>query len=254
MSTLAAVLFGLVMFGVGGAIGYYLGRLDHSARAARQDEVEQEFDAYRTKVAEHFGKTADQFHAIGIQYRELYEHLAEGSAALCKLDGPAGTAPFPPMIAAQDTEATEAVVESGEGEVAAAGIDESESREAAERDDLVADAEMTTDAEPVAEAEEGDAEPAADAEPEGETVETDVEQAAEAGSDEEKPDEESVSEDVSADDEEPVVASDDTEEQQDSVAAADGDVTEDAEPAPDNVVELVPRAEADVEADKKTYS
>jgi hypothetical protein len=38
------------------------------------------------------------------------------------------------------------------------------------------------------------------------------------------------------------------------VAAADGDVTEDAEPAPDNVVELVPRTEADVEADKKTYS
>lgn len=233
MSTLAAVLFGLVMFGVGSAIGYYLGRLDHSARAARQDEVEQEFDAYRTKVAEHFGKTADQFHAIGIQYRELYEHLAEGSAALCKLDGPAGTAPFPPMIAAQDTEAPEAVVESEEGDVAAAGIDESESGEADEREDLVADAEMTTDAEP---------------------AETEVEQAAEAGSDEETPDKESVSEDVTADDEERVVASDDTEKQQDTVAAADGDVTDDEEPAPDNVVELVPRAEADVEADKKTYS
>jgi uncharacterized membrane-anchored protein YhcB (DUF1043 family) len=247
MSTLAAILFGLVMFGIGGAIGYYLGRLDHSARAARQDEVEKEFDAYRTKVAEHFGKTADQFHAIGIQYRELYEHLAEGSAALCELDGPAGTAPFPPMIAAQDTEAPEAVVESEEDEVAAADIDESESDEAYERDDLVAEAEVTTDAEPVPD--EGEAEPGTEA------AETDVEQAAEAGSDEETQDEETLSDDIAAEDEASVAAdSDDTEEQRDNVEVADGDAADEAEPAADNVVELVPRTETEVAADKKTYS
>ncbi len=244
MSTLAAVLFGLIMFAVGGAIGFYFSRLDQSARAARQDEVQQEFDAYRTKVAEHFGKTADQFHAIGIQYRELYEHLAEGSAALCELDGPTGTAPFPPAIAAADgTGRPEAVADSADAD-AAAGIDESRSEEPSKDHEPGVDAQATADAEPAPDADQG----------EGETADradgTELEPAAETGSEHAVRDEAVDVEDS----DEPLAAREGTEQSEKPAQPIDGGATDDAESTPDNVVELMPRAEADVEAEKKSYN
>lgn len=95
MSALGIAAAALIILVVGGAIGYYLGRLQQSASSARLQEVESEFDQYRKEVTEHFSETADRFHAIGLQYRDLYEHLAKGSAALCKLDAPATEPPFP---------------------------------------------------------------------------------------------------------------------------------------------------------------
>lgn len=136
MSTLATALSAIVLLLVGGGIGFYLARLGQNATEARCDEIQQEYEAYRAEVAEHFGKTADQFHAIGLQYRELYEHLATGSAALCQLEPPGDGVPFPPAIEAQD--AGEAVAE--------AQAPESES------DAVVAQAESVAEAETVAEA------------------------------------------------------------------------------------------------------
>lgn len=237
MSTLAAVLFGLAMFVAGGAIGYYLGRLDHSARAARQDEVQEEFDAYRADVAEHFGKTADQFHAIGIQYRELYEHLAEGSAALCKLDATAGGAPFPPAIESRDTVAAvdaETTEESADVEEVAQAVEPGES-DAADDDPALATAE-----EPVAEADDSEDEARHEA------AATVAELTAEAGAADD-----GVAE---ADAPEEVAGEDDTDDQRTVAEAVEIAADEAADQAPDNVVELVPRAETDVAADKKTYS
>jgi uncharacterized membrane-anchored protein YhcB (DUF1043 family) len=248
MSTLAAVLFGLIMFAVGGAIGYYFSRLDQSARRARQDEVQQEFDAYRTKVAEHFGKTADQFHAIGIQYRELYEHLAEGSAALCELDRPAGTAPFPPAIAAEEAaESAEAHAPSTEA-AAAAGMDEARREEPEERPETVADTKIKAAAGPTPAADDGEADTV------DETAAADIELDAEAGSDEEAREEVVVSKDVVEDDEAPAMTGDDGEAPEQAAQVADAELADDTGSTPDNVVELVPRTEADVEADKKSYS
>ncbi len=185
MSTLATALFAIVLLLVGGGIGFYLARLGQTASAARCDEIQQEYDAYRTEVADHFGKTAEQFHAIGLQYRELYEHLATGSAKLCELEAPGGGVPFPPAIEAQ-----EAVAEAPESEPETEAVaDEAE----------VAEADM-----PPADfvAESGDeALPAEEPEQPAEEV-----------------------------------------------------VAEEEEPTPDNVVELVPRADEDDKADKQTYS
>lgn len=100
MTTLATAISAIVLLLVGGAIGFYLARLGQSAAAARVEEVQQDYDSYRAEVAEHFGKTAEQFHAIGRQYRDLYDHLAAGSAKLCELEAPEGGALFPPALEA----------------------------------------------------------------------------------------------------------------------------------------------------------
>lgn len=115
MSALGIALLSIVLLLAGGGIGFYLARLGQAAETAKLEEVETEFDAYRQQVTEHFGKTADQFHAIGQQYRELYEHLAEGSQALCKLD--AVEPPFPlvrqaePTLAVEETVGDDAIAE-----------------------------------------------------------------------------------------------------------------------------------------------
>ena len=134
MTTLATAISAIVLLLVGGAIGFYLARLGQSAAAAKAEEVQQDYDSYRAEVAEHFGKTAEQFHAIGRQYRDLYDHLAAGSAKLCELEAPEGGALFPPALEAagedidvdEVTEVEEATAES-ESELRAdepeAGVD-----------------------------------------------------------------------------------------------------------------------------------
>lgn len=134
MTTLATAISAIVLLLVGGAIGFYLARLGQSAAAAKAEEVQQDYDSYRAEVAEHFGKTAEQFHAIGRQYRDLYDHLAAGSAKLCELEAPEGGALFPPALVAagedidvdEVTEVEEATAES-ESELRAdepeAGVD-----------------------------------------------------------------------------------------------------------------------------------
>ncbi|MEE4161739.1 MAG: DUF1043 family protein, partial [Woeseiaceae bacterium] len=105
----------LIILAVGGAIGYYLGRLQQSASSARLEEVESEFDTYRKDVTEHFSKTAEQFQAIGLQYRELYNHLAEGSAALCQLDKLDAEPPFP-LVTDARSETVESPADTGQDE------------------------------------------------------------------------------------------------------------------------------------------
>lgn len=42
-----------------------------------------EADGYRQRVVEHFYGTSEQLRALTVQYRAVYEHLAEGAQALC---------------------------------------------------------------------------------------------------------------------------------------------------------------------------
>jgi len=114
MSALGIAAAALIILVVGGAIGYYLGHLQQSANSARLEEVETEFDTYRKDVTEHFSKTAEQFQAIGLQYRELYNHLAEGSAALCQLDKLDAEPPFPLVTDAHSDEAVESPADAGQ--------------------------------------------------------------------------------------------------------------------------------------------
>ncbi len=77
------------MFGVGGLLGYVLGRAkgdnlkevrDLEAKVA---ESEKALEEYKAQVAQHFGKTAELFNQLTTDYRAVYEHLAASSEALC---------------------------------------------------------------------------------------------------------------------------------------------------------------------------
>jgi hypothetical protein len=54
-------------------------RAAEEALAAARSEAEQ----YRSRVVEHFYGTSEQLRALTLQYRAVYDHLAEGAQALC---------------------------------------------------------------------------------------------------------------------------------------------------------------------------
>lgn len=83
----AALLFG-------GISGFFIGRAGRKGDQAKLSDVENEFSDYREQVTEHFAKTANHFQSIGQQYRELYEHMASGSEALCATDDAKPSLPF----------------------------------------------------------------------------------------------------------------------------------------------------------------
>ena len=82
--TAIAVAFGL---------GFLAARLSSGAarRSRALDEELQhsraELAAYRAQVSSHFSRTADLVNELTANYRTVYQHLAEGSRALCNGDG-----------------------------------------------------------------------------------------------------------------------------------------------------------------------
>jgi uncharacterized protein len=52
--------------------------VDEALAAARADA-----EQYRGRVVEHFYGTSEQLRALTVQYRAVYDHLAEGAQALC---------------------------------------------------------------------------------------------------------------------------------------------------------------------------
>jgi uncharacterized membrane-anchored protein YhcB (DUF1043 family) len=60
-------------------------RLAEEAQAARDElkQRRQEAEAYRGQVSEHFGDTSRLLRDFTLQYRAVYEHLAEGARDLC---------------------------------------------------------------------------------------------------------------------------------------------------------------------------
>jgi uncharacterized membrane-anchored protein YhcB (DUF1043 family) len=112
-----AFLFGLIVIaalGVGLLGGWWMGRprrrelerlqlaLHHSHNELQQREEllrrgqkdlqrsreelqrsQEEVQQYRTQVTQHFTQTAELLQTLTLNYRAVYEHLAEGAAALC---------------------------------------------------------------------------------------------------------------------------------------------------------------------------
>jgi len=206
MSALGIAAAALIILVVGGAIGYYLGRLQQSASTARLEEVESDFDTYRKDVTEHFSKTAEQFQAIGLQYRQLYDHLAEGSAALCQLDKLDAEPPFP-LVTDAGSEAVESPAETGQ---------DADSVEAVAEPAADASAEQPTE-EPAEEPTEAHAEEPLEA---MEAAEPEADEAPDV-------------------DERPELTGGD------ESATADDEMSADADTKPDNVVELVRPGSAD---------
>lgn len=81
--TILIVLGAIGFLAAGTGLGYWLAQLRARGESAKASEVQQQFDDYRREVSQHFGRTAEHFQAIGREYRELYEHMANGADSLC---------------------------------------------------------------------------------------------------------------------------------------------------------------------------
>lgn len=100
-----------------------LKELEGALDAARgeQQSAQQELGEYRGQVADHFAETSHKLHDLTLQYRAVYDHLAEGAGRLCpdrleKLEGGLGLDALPeesapPMQAADGALASEPVEE-----------------------------------------------------------------------------------------------------------------------------------------------
>lgn len=95
------------------ALGFALGRRT-GANASKLRALESELDAeqkahlrtrgesetYRKQVTDHFAETSERLHDLTLQYRSVYEHLANGARELCpegfaKLEGGLGLDALP---------------------------------------------------------------------------------------------------------------------------------------------------------------
>lgn len=79
----------LLLVGGGFLVGLALGR-SNSKLEARCRELESALEQsqathakYREEVGSHFGKTSELLRDLTLQYRAVYEHLAEGAQTLC---------------------------------------------------------------------------------------------------------------------------------------------------------------------------
>ncbi len=81
----AAILAGSVGFAVGYLVAYLAVLRDQDAGALREQlaRQQQEFDAHRNRVDDHFVRTSELFQDMTRQYGALYEHLANGAQSLC---------------------------------------------------------------------------------------------------------------------------------------------------------------------------
>ena len=118
------------MFAVGGLLGYVLGRSKgdnhHKIRELETSlrDSKAELNDYRNEVVQHFGKTADLFNQLTTDYRQVYEHLAASSEALCG-DQVAKISAKVPDKKLLDSESDKPPVESASvDEVATAGAEE----------------------------------------------------------------------------------------------------------------------------------
>lgn len=81
---------GLIGFAFGVACGVGIGYLTLCSSRRSQllqekcDTLQREFDAYRDQVGQHFQRTSELVQKMTDSYREVYEHLASGSQALCQ--------------------------------------------------------------------------------------------------------------------------------------------------------------------------
>lgn len=90
-SALLGTPAGLMLLVIGAITGLIIGLLiaafgwkrKDSGNAATVNELQHDFDDYKGQVNEHFAKTSDLVGKLTEDYREVYRHLATGSAALC---------------------------------------------------------------------------------------------------------------------------------------------------------------------------
>lgn len=84
MTTIVWIIVVLICLAGGIWLGRYTAPGVEKARTLEQerDEAQAELQRYREDVRNHFEKTAHLFNQVTTGYRQLYEHLAEGSERL----------------------------------------------------------------------------------------------------------------------------------------------------------------------------
>ena len=79
----------LIALAAGALLGIVIGRRASLDRLRRQEleaelsQVREGAGRYREEVAEHFTKTSELVKGLTLQYRTVYDHLAEGARTLC---------------------------------------------------------------------------------------------------------------------------------------------------------------------------
>ncbi|WP_290650343.1 DUF1043 family protein, partial [Aquisalimonas sp.] len=101
MTTVVWIIVVLICFGLGIWLGRYTAPGLERAREVEheRDEAQAELQRYREDVRTHFEKTANLFNSVTGAYRELYEHLADGSGRL-------GTGENAPMLESKPEDRT----------------------------------------------------------------------------------------------------------------------------------------------------
>jgi uncharacterized membrane-anchored protein YhcB (DUF1043 family) len=109
----------LWLAGFGGALiglvlGFVLARSRSRGDANRMLELEEQLRiaesdhaAYRTQVSGHFVETSRRLHDLTLQYKSVYEHLADGARTLCP-EGAVAIAPSLAEAALPETASAEA--------------------------------------------------------------------------------------------------------------------------------------------------
>ncbi|MCO6411657.1 MAG: DUF1043 family protein [Thiogranum sp.] len=80
---LIAFAFGIAV-GVGIAYVFFGSNRRTRELRAEMETLQQQFDDYRNQVGKHFLRTSELVQKMTDSYREVYEHLASGSQALCQ--------------------------------------------------------------------------------------------------------------------------------------------------------------------------
>lgn len=89
------VIIALLTFFIGFGGGIYVYKLKGSSSGqteklkSEKQALEEEFDAYKNSVADHFAHTSELLGGLTDNYVKVYQHLAEGSQSLTNTDHPA---------------------------------------------------------------------------------------------------------------------------------------------------------------------
>jgi len=136
MTAALVAIFSLVL---GVVCGLLFGRATNAPYQEAQElkdtlnQVQSEFDTYKSEVTQHFTKTAELVNAMTDNYRNVHTHLAGGAQTLCS-----GALQLESM---NDKEALEAQAE----EVAESATTEESTTEAAANDDTATTAEAAAE-------------------------------------------------------------------------------------------------------------